>query len=192
MNAVAPHDVTQILQKVAEGEQGAADELFQAVYAELHALARRYFRGERRDHTLQATALVHEAYVKLVKQEGAHWTNRSHFFAVAACAMRQILVDHALRRKRLKRGGDWHRTPLSQVVLAASGRSLDLIDLDAALQKLATLDERQARIVELRFFAGLTNKEVAEVLGVSLRAAEGDWSMAKAWLHRQMNGNTSK
>ena len=179
-------DVTLILQRLADGEREAAEDLLPVVYDELRSQADRYLRRERVDHTLQPTALVHEAYLKLVKQDGARWNNRAHFFAVATTAMRRILVNHALAKKSLKRGGDHRRTPLSQVIIAAETRSIDLIALDEALKTLATMDERQSKIVELRFFGGLTAKEVAEALDVSLRTIEGEWSLAKAWLYRQI------
>ncbi len=172
---------------MADGDRDAAEELFPAVYDELRAQAEAYMHRERLGHTLQPTALVHEAYLKLVQQDGSRWNDRAHFFAVAATAMRHILVNHALARKSLKRGGDRQRTPLSQVIVEAESRSIDLIALDEALHELTNFDERQSRIVELRFFGGLTNKEVGEVLGVSLRTVEGEWSIAKAWLHRRLS-----
>ena len=186
MRGSTPVAVTQLLRRQAEGDRAALAELFEAVYDELRQIAERYFRREQSDHTLQPTALVHEAYLKLVDQSGIRWNDRAHFFGIAARAMRQILVNHALARKAAKRGGDRQRTPLSQIVVAANSRALDLVTLDEALEKLAQLDERQGRIVELRFFGGLTNKEVAEVLGVSLRTIEGEWSIAKAWLLREI------
>ncbi|HNQ23065.1 MAG TPA: sigma-70 family RNA polymerase sigma factor [Phycisphaerae bacterium] len=183
--------VTAVLRRVADGDGAAAQELFEAVYEELHVLAQRCFRRERTDHTLQATALVHEAYLKLVNQQGVRWEDRAHFFAVAARVMRHVLVNHARARKAAKRGGDRGRTPLSQVVIAADTRSLDLIALDEALKKLAALDERQSRIVELRFFGGLSSEEVAGTLGVSLRTVEGEWHLAKAWLLREIGDKTA-
>ena len=181
--------VSAILRRVTEGDQDAAAELFQAVYDELHAVAERCFRHERPDHTLQPTALIHEAYLKLINQPQAQWNDRAHFFAAAAMAMRRILVNHAMAHRAAKRGGGRRRTPLSRVIVAANRQSLDLIALEEALQKLATLDARQSRIVELRFFGGLTNAEAAEVLGISLRTVEGEWAMAKTWLLRQIGEN---
>jgi RNA polymerase sigma factor (TIGR02999 family) len=151
------------------------------VYDELRALAESYLRRERPDHTLQATALVHEAYMRLVKQEEVEWQNRAHFFAVAAQAIRRILVDHARGHQSGKRGGDRKRVRLDED-LTVPEPDLDLLALDEALQELAHLHERQARIVELRFFGGLSLKEVAEYLGLSPRTIDGDWHMARAWL----------
>ncbi len=181
-------NTTCILQRVADGDSDAETALFDAVYSELRHLACRHMHAERPGHTLQPTALVHEVYLKLIRQQDARWNDRAHFLAVAARAMRQILINHALARKAAKRGGDRQRTPLSQVIVAADNQALDLGELNEALVRLAHLDPRQGRIVELRFFGGLTNKEVAEVLGVSLRTVEGEWSMARAWLLRELQG----
>jgi len=155
------------------------------VYEELRALAESYLKRERPGHTLQATALVHEAYMRLVKQEDVDWQNRAHFFAVAAQAIRRILVDHARGHQSAKRGGDRKRVQLEQD-LALSEPDFDLLALDEALQELAGLNERQARIVELRFFGGLSLKEVAEYLGFSSRTIDGDWHMARAWLRGKL------
>lgn len=166
-------------------------ELFQAVYDPLRQLARRYFRRERPEHTLQPTALVHEAYLKLAGQSRADWKGRTHFFAVGAKVMRRILIDHARSRRRAKRGGDWLRVTLSGVRGSPVGRALDaaeLLALHAALQELARRDARQARVVELRFFGGLTSLEVAEALGVSKRTADDDWAKARVWLERELAG----
>jgi RNA polymerase sigma factor (TIGR02999 family) len=155
------------------------------VYEELRALAESYLQRERPDHTLQATALVHEAYMRLVKQEEVEWQSRAHFFAVAAQAIRRILVDHARGHLSAKRGGDRKRVRLDQD-LALPEPDLDLLALDEALEELARLHERQARIVELRFFGGLSLKEVAEYLGLSSRTIDGDWYMARAWLRSKL------
>ncbi|MEW6197879.1 MAG: sigma-70 family RNA polymerase sigma factor [Planctomycetota bacterium] len=179
-------DVTRILKRASSGDESAINRLLPMVYEELRALAESYLQRENPGHTLQATALVHEAYLRLVKQEDVEWQNRAHFFALAAQAIRRILVDHARGRGRAKRGGDRERVTLNEDVALTADRDVDLIELDAALEKLARLHERQARIVELRFFGGLTLREAAEVLGVSPRTIDGDWSMARAWLRREL------
>lgn len=179
-------DVTRMLKQASAGDESAINRLLPMVYDELRALAESYLQRENPGHTLQATALVHEAYLRLVKQEDVEWQNRAHFFALAAQAIRRILVDHARGRGRAKRGGDRERVTLDGDVALTSDRDVDLIELDAALEKLARLHERQARIVELRFFGGLTLREAAEVLGVSPRTIDGDWSMARAWLRREL------
>jgi RNA polymerase sigma factor (TIGR02999 family) len=181
-------DVTNILKRANQGDRSAVDQLMPLVYDELRALAETYLRQERPDHTLQATALVHEAYVRLVKQEEIEWQNRAHFFAVAAQAIRRILVDHARGRAREKRGGGCQRVALEEDIAVTPERDLDLVALDEALGKLAQLHPRQAQVVELRFFGGLGLNEVASFLGVSRRTAEGDWSMARAWLRRELRG----
>ncbi len=186
MTAPTRTDVTQWLKKAGEGDDSAAKHLMPLVYDELRALAESYLKQERPDHTLQATALVHDAYVRLVKQEDVEWKNRAHFFAVAAQAIRRILVDHARGRQRAKRGGDRQRVRLEEDVAFAETPDLDLLALDEAMEQLARLHKRQAQIVELRFFGGLGVKEVAEYLGVSSRTVDGDWSMARAWLRRAM------
>ncbi len=159
------------------------------VYDELRSLARRYMRSERREHTLQPTALVHEAYLRLVDRPRVDWRGRTHFFAVGARVMRHLLIDHARGRGRKKRGGGRYRVTLTDWRAAGGEAGLDpgeLLDLDAALEKLARVDEREARVVELRFFAGLTVAEVAHALGVSKRTVEQDWTHARAWLRREL------
>ncbi len=184
--------VTEILSSVEGGTldaEPAAEELMAAVYDEMRSLARGYLRRERSDHTLQPTALVHEAYLRLADQDRLSWRGRSHFSGVGAQIMRRLLVDHARRRGRVKRGGDWRRVTLGHGAAPLFGRDLDrdeLLALDQALEKLAELDARQARIVELRFFAGLEVAEVAEILGVSKRTVEGNWTHARAWLKREL------
>jgi RNA polymerase sigma factor (TIGR02999 family) len=160
------------------------------VYNELRALAESLLQQERPEHTLQATALVHEAYVRLIKQEEVQWQNRAHFFAIAAQAIRRILVDHARGHARQIRGGDRERVRLDEDVAVSPERDLDLVALDEALSTLAQLHPRQAQIVELRFFGGLTLRDVAEVLAVSPRTVDGDWSMARAWLRRALQRET--
>ncbi len=185
-----PRDrVTEILTAVSQGENARtpAAELMPVVYDELRRLARAYLLRERPDHTLQPTALVHEAYLRLVDQTRVDWQGRTHFFAVGAQMMRRLLVDHARQQDRAKRGRDWQRVTLAEA--PALGEALereDLLALDAALEKLKTLDERQAQVVELRFFAGLRVDEVAAYLEVSKRTVEGDWTHARAWLRREL------
>ncbi len=186
-STASAHDVTRLLSALQDGQTGAADQLVPLVYAELHDLAVHYMRGERADHTLQPTALVHEAYMRLVDQRNASWKNRSHFFGIAAQAMRRILVDHARRKRATKReGGD--RVTLDESVAEAPQRSVDLIALDDALLKLAALDPRQARVVELRFFGGLDIEQTAESLGISPATVKRDWTFARAFLQREMDG----
>ena len=177
-------DVTVLLHRLREGEPDAASALFDRLYGELRGLANALFRSQRRDHTLQPTALVHEAYLKMLRP-GVEWQDRVHFFAVAAKAMRQILVNHARDRAALKRGGaEARRVTLADAPFA--GPDLDVLAVHEALEKLAELDARQAQIAELRFFGGLNNKEIAEVLGVSLRTVELDWKMAKDQLSQTL------
>lgn len=179
-------DVTGMLLAWNRGEPGALDRLLPAVLKELHRVARGYMRQERPDHTLQATALVNEAYFKLVDQTRVTWQNRAHFIGVAAQLMRRILVDHARQRAAKKRGGPDLRLTLAEDIAAPEEKSVDLIALDMALEKLAALEPRQARVVELRFFGGLTGKEVAEALDVSPVTIKRDWIAAKAFLFREL------
>jgi RNA polymerase sigma factor (TIGR02999 family) len=187
--ADAREDVTQVLEKLRNGDRRAADELLPLVYDEFRALARHYLAQERMNHTLQPTALVHEAYMKLVDQTRVDWQGKSHFFAVAAQAMRRILVDHARSRQREKRGGGRARVVLDEAVALSPQKDEDVLALDEALERLAQLDPRQAKVVELRFFGGLNVEEVAEALGVSKRTVEGDWTFARAWLSRELRGD---
>ena len=187
-----PENVTQLLIGWSKGDKEALDKLLPLVYNELHRQAAAYLRRERAGHTLQTTALIHEAYVRLVDQKNVHWQNRAHFFGIAAQLMRRILVDHARTKKRVKRGGSDIRVSLSEVTIKASARDLDIVALDEALERLALIDEQQSRIVELRFFSGLTVEETAEVLGISPATVKRDWSMAKAWLHREISGEVGK
>jgi RNA polymerase sigma factor (TIGR02999 family) len=176
------HDVTLLLADVGRGDPAAAARLMELVYAELRALAGDYARRQRADHTLQPTALVHEAFLKLVDADEAAWNDRAHFFAVAATAMRQILTDHARAKRAQKRGGEWDKVTLSDVSTAGAKNAIDLIALDDALTELAAFDERKHRIVEMRFFGGLTVEEVARVVGVSTTTVESEWRAARAWL----------
>ena len=184
----APQNVTQLLIGWSKGDREALDALVPLVYEELRRQASRYLRRERVGHTLQTTALIHEAYMRLVDQKNVHWQNRAHFFGIAAQMMRRILVDYARTRQRAKRGGSDVRVSLSEATLKAPGQNLDVVALDEALERLAEIDEQQSRIVELRFFSGLTVEETAEVLGISTATVKRDWSMAKAWLHREIRG----
>ena len=185
-------DVTSLLKKLADGNQEAGRELIPVVYRELHRLAVNHLRRERRDHTLQPTALVHEAYIKLVAQRNADWQNRAHFFAVASNLMRRILVDYARRQLRVKRGAGPTKLSLDEVVLLSPDRPDKMLALDQCLTRLEKLDPRQSRIVELRYFGGLTVDEVAEVLGVSPTTVRREWTSAKAYLYgelKQVHGN---
>lgn len=183
----SPQDITQILQEWSDGKREALEQLMPLVYQELHRQAANFLRKERSDHTLQATALINEAYLKLVDQRSVQWKNRAHFFAIASQAMRRILVDHARTKQRDKRGGGVTNVQLDEaVVVAADSQSVDLIALDAALTRLAELDEQKARIVELRYFSGLSVEETAEVLDISPKTVERNWTMAKTWLHREL------
>lgn len=186
----APGEVTRLLLAMRDGRPDAAPELLNLVYDELRRLAASYMRRERPDHTLQATALVHEAYLKLAGQE-ATWRNRAHFFAVAAQAMRRILVDHARAGKAEKRGGAQAKVPINEAVLTgsllvSSANSGELLRVDEALTELTEFDARLARVVELRYFAGLSVQETAEVMGCGTRTVNRDWRTAQAWLRRKM------
>jgi len=178
-------DVTQLLQSWTGGDKDALGELVPLVYRELRRLAAGYIRRERSDHTLQPTALVHEAYLRLVDQTHVQGANRAQFFAIAANLMRQILVNHAIHRKAAKRGGG-NKIPLSESMDAAQPRGPDLVALDDALKMLTARDPRQGRIVELRFFGGLTEAEIADILGVSVVTVKRDWRIAKAVLSREL------
>ena len=179
--------ITQLLQQVRGGDREAFDRLFPLVYVELRRLAGAYMRHERPDHTLQATAVVHEAYVKLVGSGGVEWQDRAHFFAVAAQQMRRILVDHARAVRAAKRGGPAVKLSLDEVNRVAEKRDEDVVAIDDALTELEKRDARAARVVELRFFGGLTDKETAEVLGVAVATTRRDWEFARAWLFRHLS-----
>ena len=191
MSDSSKHAITQLLQQMNAdpGPQHAVlERLMPLVYRELRRQAAGYLRKERAGHTLQPTALVHEAYLRLHDQRDVHWQNRAHFFGVAAQAMRRILVDHARGRLRAKRGGADRRVTLTESALVAAERSVDVIDLDAALERLSVLDPRQGRVVELRYFGGLSVEETAEVLEISPATVKREWTMAKAWLHSELKG----
>ena len=178
-------NVTQLLVAVRNGNQEAQERLYSAVYDELHRLAARYMRRERPDHTLQATALIHEAYVDMIDQ-GKDFQNRAHFYGVAAHVMRRILVDHARAHRTAKRGGRDQKISLDDTVLLTAEQSTEVLALNEALERLEKLDARQSKVVELRFFGGLTEEEAAEVLGVSSRTVKRDWRLAKAWLYGEL------
>ena len=194
-----PHDeagtppggqVTDFLRAWSDGDRVALDHLIPVVYDELHRLARRYMKGERPGHSLQTTALVNEAYLRLVDYKNMKWQNRAHFFAVSAQLMRRILVDHA-RRHNLKRGGGVHHVSLDDTAIVGGERDADLVALDDAMNLLAQLDPRKVQVVEMRFFGGLSVEETAEVLKVSAITVMRDWSTAKAWLYRELTRRIS-
>ena len=174
-----------------DGNQSALDELYPLVYDELHRLARRYMSRERKDHTLQTTALINEAYVRLVDQKNVNWANRSHFFAISAQIMRRILIDHARRHAYAKRGGGAQQVSLEEVAAVVPGQGRELVRLDEALKSLAERDPRRSQVVELRYFGGLNNEEIAGVLNVSENTVTRDWNMARAWLYQQLTENAA-
>ena len=186
INMAAVKDVTQLLLAWNRGDQSALEKLIPLVHDELHRLARRYMRRERAGHTLQTTALVNEAYLRLIDADNVHWQNRAHFFAISAQLMRRILVDFARSRNYAKRGGAAHRVSLDEARDLAGERGSDLVALDDALSGLARVDERKSRVVELRFFGGMSVEETAEVLQVSPETIMRDWKFAKVWLLREM------
>jgi RNA polymerase sigma factor (TIGR02999 family) len=181
-----PEEITRILQALSTGDEEAPERLMPLVYDELRRLASGYMRRERSGHTLQATALVHEAYMRLVDQTQIDWKGRAHFFSIAARLMRQILVDHARERNAAKRGGGVTKLALDEAISFAAENEIDLIALNDALNSLAALDSQQARIVELRFFGGLTIQDAAEVLKISPATVKREWGLAKAWLRREI------
>jgi len=186
MTQASPNEVTQLLIDWSGGDQAALDKLLPLVEAELHRLAHHYMNRERAGHTLQTTGLVNEAYLRLVGQKQVSWENRAHFFGIAARLMRQILVDYARRRNYDKRGGDAVPVPLDEAVVVAQERPIEIIELDEALNQLAKLSPEQSRIVELKFFGGLTIEETAEVMELSADKVKRDWSMAKTWLYHEL------
>jgi RNA polymerase sigma factor (TIGR02999 family) len=179
-------DVTRLLVRLTDGDRGVLDELLPVVYGELRKLASSYLRRERIGHTLQPTALVHEAYMRLVDQTQVQWQNRAHFFGVAAQMMRRILVDHARAHEAEKRGGEFQKLSLDENIDVSGERDVNLVALDDALNLLAEIDPQKSKIVELRFFGGLSVEETAEVLGVSAPTVKRQWRMAKAWLYGQV------
>lgn len=192
MSESSPHPVTTLLREWRAGDSEASARLMPLVYEELRARARGYLERERGNHTLQATALVHEAYLRLVKSDPIAWQNRAHFFCVAARVMRRILVDHARARQSNKRGGEAERVSLELVPEpAAAGQNVEFVALDGALEELAREHPRPARVVELRFFGGLEAREIAEVLELSEKTVLRDWSFAKLWLYRYLAGDSN-
>lgn len=190
MKAAAPENVTALLRRWQQGDQAATEELLPLVYGELRRIARRHLRGERHGHTLEATALVHEVYLRLSGGDELHWNDRVHFYAVAAQMMRRVLVDHARGRDAAKRGGSVVKVSLDEARDPAVESGADVVALDDALASLEALDPRKSRIVELRFFGGLTLEETAAVLGISVPTVVKETRLARAWLHRQIVGGS--
>lgn len=186
MTEAQTHDLTQLLIEWSNGDQTALDKLVPVVEQELRHLAHHYMRRERAGHTLQTTALVNEAFVRMVNRKGVHWQNRAHFFGIAAQLMRTILVDHARSHASAKRGGGADKLELNEAVVISQDKASEVIALDEALKQLELIDPQQSRIVELRFFGGLTVEEAAEVLHVSPATIKREWSTAKAWLFREL------
>jgi RNA polymerase sigma factor (TIGR02999 family) len=191
LKSPARHQITELLAEWREGNQSALDELYPLVYDELHRLARRYMSRERKDHTLQTTALINEAYVRMVDQKNVNWANRSHFFAISAQIMRRILIDHARRHAYAKRGGGAQQVSLEEVAAIVPNQGRELMRLDEALKTLAERDPRRCQVVELRYFGGLNNEEIAGVLHVSENTVTRDWNMARAWLYQQLAENAT-
>ena len=194
---VSPQRVTQLLIEWGKGNEDALDQLMPLVYAELHRMARRYMASQVPGHTLQTTALIHEAYVRLAADSGTSWENRAHFFRIAAKAMRHILVDHARAHVAAKRGGEKHRLTLDETIMISGERLGSIVALDDALADLSRLSPRQSEVVELRYFGGLSVEETAEALKISPETVMRDWRAAKAWLHMQLSppratGQTAK
>jgi RNA polymerase sigma factor (TIGR02999 family) len=186
--AKTPQDISRLLRQWSDGDHAALEELLPLVYEELHRQAARYLRRERAGHTLQTTALIHEAYLRLIDQRDVQWESRTHFFAIAAQMMRRVLVDYGRAKHREKRGGNDVQLPIEVVTLVADeGNGIDLIELDEALTRLAKMDQQQARVVELRYFGGLSLEETAEALRFSRATVARDWDVAKAWLRREMS-----
>jgi len=185
------HQMTQLLIDWSNGDKAALDLLIPLVDSELRWLAGHYMRRERPEHTLQTSALVNEAYLRLIDQKNVNWQNRAHFFGIAAKLMRQVLIDHARARQSAKRGGEAEQVSLDEMAIVSQERSAELLALDEALERLAAFDQRKARIVELRFFGGLNLEETAEVLGISSPTVQREWRSAKAWLHKSLSTDKS-
>src|ERR671936_1662824 len=188
--SVSQQRVTQLLQQWSHGDDAALAELTPLIYEELRRLAHHYMEGERPGHTLQTTALVNEAYLRLADQTNPNWQSRAHFFAVAARAMRQILVSYARTQQAQKRGGDAHKVDLDEAALVSPEESKQIVDLHEALEQLSALDSRKAQIVELKYFGGLNYDEIAEVLKISRITVRRDWEFAKVWLYTELRGTT--
>ncbi|MCE9592646.1 MAG: sigma-70 family RNA polymerase sigma factor [Planctomycetes bacterium] len=186
MTASTPQQATLLLQRMEAGDSAAQSQLLELLYREMHTLAEKSMREERANHTLQATALVHEVWLRLIGGDGQRWESRAHFLCTAAKAMRRVLVDHARRRMADKRGAGHERVTLDDALASYEERAVDVLALDQALEKLAAKDAELARIVELRFFAGLTTEETGKALGLSVRQVEGAWVTARGWLHREL------
>jgi RNA polymerase sigma-70 factor (ECF subfamily) len=192
MATLSSEEVTQLLVAWGNGDKKALDQLMPLVYQQLHRLARRRLVQEGPDHTLQTTALVHEAYLRLVGQTRSKWQNRAHFYAIAAQMMRRILVDYARSRRYAKRGGGAQKVSFDEMMAVSGGNAASVVAVDEALTTLAGMDERKSKMVELRFFGGLSIEETAEVLGVSTGTIRRDWTLAKAWLQREIFGGQKK
>jgi RNA polymerase sigma factor (TIGR02999 family) len=186
-SAPSAHQLSELLIAWGNGNQNALEQLVPLVYEELRRLAHRYMRRERPGHSLQTTAVVHEAYLRLIDQKHVEWQNRVHFFAIAAQMMRRILITHAQSHAYAKRGGRTFKVSLDEAAILSKERAGELIALDAALKSLTAIDPRRSQVVELRFFGGLSNEEIAEVLKISTNTVTRDWNVAKAWLHREMS-----
>ena len=185
--SVSQQEVTGLLTRWSQGDGAALAELTPLVYEELRRLAHHFMEGQRTDHTLQTTALINEAYLRLADQANPHWQNRAHFFAVAARAMRQIVVDYARSQQSQKRGGGLLRIELDEAAIVSPAESKEIVDLHEALERLATLDSRKAQVVELKYFGGLNYDEMAEVLKISRVTVRRDWDFARAWLHMELH-----
>ena len=186
-----PHEITQLLAEWSEGNQAALDQLYPLVYNELRRLAHGYLRRERKGHTLQTTALINEAYLRLVDQKNVHWANRLHFFGISAQIMRRILIDHARLHAYAKRGGGAQKVSLDEIAIVAVERASNLLLLDDALNRLAKIDPRRSHVVELRYFGGLNNEEIAGVLKISENTVTRDWNLARAWLYQELRGSVA-
>lgn len=187
MIAQSPDEVTQLLLAWNSGDEAALDKLIPLVYEELRQVAKRYMRREREGHTLQTAALVNEVYLRLIDAKNVRWQDRAHFFAISAQLMRRVLVEFARRRGQIKRGGEARQISIEEALAVYRERNADVVALDDALTELAKLNTRQSRVVELRFFGGLTEEEIAEALKISPRTARNDWRLARAWLYRELN-----